>query len=502
MKKIKVEIGHYELLIILIDLVMFSFSHSNASNNTPNPDHVETQASLSHGIMTSMKQAYVDIKVIAKRRTENYTAGNVSLFAAIFFLILYIVVWTLCLLGWRTARIRYAHPTLPSRLASLPSMSAPGITIIRPLCGLDQNLYNTLESCMTLDYPKYEVIFALQDENDEALPVVRMVMEKYPAIKAKVIIDSKKIGVNPKVNNLIRPFAEASYDLLWVLDSTITVTPGTLGRSVEAFLSNHDVRKPPMSGEVGLVHQVPIAICYQKTWGSLIEQAYLNTTHAKMYLAINAVAVDSCVVGKSNMYSRDSISHLTTPSPSLRQLPNPPSGLAGYSPFLAEDNMIALGLWHQLKLKHAMTSDVALDFLGALSVKDYINRRVRWLRVRKKMTPIIATLLEPFTESLLAGLYGSWAVQRLLGANIPALFLVHLFAWLMLDLSTRKALETNIKTLKPPSSQLVFLLAWLARECLALPIWLFAMTSDVVVWRGRSYKIVASGEAIRLDDER
>ncbi|WWC59946.1 uncharacterized protein I303_102509 [Kwoniella dejecticola CBS 10117] len=429
-------------------------------------------------------------------------SGTASLLLAIFFLVLYVVVWSLCLLGWRTARIRYAHPNLPSRLTSLSSTSAPGVTIIRPLCGLDQNLYNTLESCMMLDYPKYEVIFAVQDENDEALPVVRMVMDKYPTVKSRVIIDNTRVGVNPKVNNLLRPFQEASYDLLWVLDSTISVTSGTLGRSVEAFLSNHDVRKPPISGEVGLVHQVPIAIVYQKTWGSLIEQAYLNTTHAKMYLAINAVAVDSCVVGKSNLYSRSNIAELTTPSPTLRNLPNPPSGLAGYSPFLAEDNMIGLGLWHQLNLKHAMTSDVACDFLGALTVKDYIDRRVRWLRVRKKMTPIIATLLEPFTESIVAGLYGSWAIQRLLGASIPALFMVNIAIWLLVDLSTRKALETNIRNIKPPSSTGVFVLAWLARECLALPIWLLAMTSDVVVWRGRRYKIVSSGEAMRLDDEK
>ncbi|WVR04083.1 hypothetical protein IAU60_001082 [Kwoniella sp. DSM 27419] len=447
-----------------------------------------------------------------------FSAGTISLFAAIFFLVLWVVVWTLCVLGWRTAQIRYAHPNLPSRIASLSSASAPGVSIIRPLCGLDQNLYNTLESCMTLDYPRYEVIFALQDERDEALPVVRMIMEKYPNVKARVIINAEKIGVNPKVNNLIVPFAEATYDLLWVLDSTITVTPGTLGRSVEAFVSNStpyqspddpessplmsmadDVRRPPMDGEVGLVHQVPIAVCYQKTWGSLIEQAYLNTTHAKMYLAINAVAVDSCVVGKSNLYSRTSISQLTTPSPTLRSMPNPPTGLAGYSPFLAEDNMIALGLWHQLKLKHAMTSDVALDFLGSLTVKDYIDRRVRWIRVRKKMTPLIATLLEPYTESLVSGLYGAWAIQRLLGANIFPIFLIHLAAWLALDLSTRRALETNVRTIGPPGSQAVFILAWASREALALPIWLIAMTSSQVVWRGRKYMIGVSGEAIRMD---
>lgn len=70
----------------------------------------------------------------------------------------------------------------------MPEASVPGVTIIRPLCGLDNNMFNTLESMMRLDYPNYEVIFALQDDNDEALPVVRMVMDKNPDVDARVII--------------------------------------------------------------------------------------------------------------------------------------------------------------------------------------------------------------------------------------------------------------------------------------------------------------------------
>ncbi|WVO17920.1 hypothetical protein L204_105618 [Cryptococcus depauperatus] len=376
--------------------------------------------------------------------------GAWSSWGAVLLVILWIVVWSICFLGWRTASTRYARPSLPSRLSQLSASSVPGVTIIRPLCGLDQNLFNTLESVMKLDYPKFQVIFAVQDDNDEALPVVQMVIDKYPKIEAKVIIDGRKVGVNPKVNNLMAPFEEAKYDLLWVLDSTCSVHPGTLGRSVEAFFTNSglpstlydpesspllcisdDFRKPPTAGEVGLVHQVPIAICNQKTWGSLMEQAYLNTTHAKMYLAINATAIESCVVGKSCMYSRDNIAHITTPSPSLRSLPNPPTGLAGFGPFLAEDNMIALSIWHELGLKHSMTSDVVLDFVGSLTVYDYISRRVRWIRVRKKMS-LSATLLEPFTESIVSGLYGSWALSRLFGSNILPVFLVHMIAWLTL----------------------------------------------------------------------
>lgn len=99
------------------------------------------------------------------------------------------------------------------------------------------------------------------------------------------------------------PIEQAKYDLLWVLDSTIAITPGTLGRMVDAFIGtpsgasfdadlestpliSDDARGPPQRGDVGLVHHVPYAVVYQNTWGSLIEQAFLNTTHAKMYLAI------------------------------------------------------------------------------------------------------------------------------------------------------------------------------------------------------------------------
>ena len=126
----------------------------------------------------------------------------------------------------------------------------------------------------------------------------------FPPKKYELMIDSRLIGVNPKINNLLAPFEQAQHDLLWIIDSTVSVTPGTLGRAVEAFLGtsfstrsfdsdlestplmSDDIRKAPTAGEIGLVHHVPYAVVHQRTWGSMMEQAFLNTTHAKMYLAI------------------------------------------------------------------------------------------------------------------------------------------------------------------------------------------------------------------------
>lgn len=100
------------------------------------------------------------------------------------------------------------------------------------------------------------------------------------------------------------PVAQAKYDLLWVIDATIAHTPGTLARAVATFLGTEyssssfdsdlestpllsdDTRSPPREGDVGLVHHVPYAVVYQRSLGSLVEEAFLNTTHAKMYLAV------------------------------------------------------------------------------------------------------------------------------------------------------------------------------------------------------------------------
>ena len=85
------------------------------------------------------------------------------------------------------SRKRYrSRPSLPLPPA-LPS-SAPGVSILRPLKGLDTYLYENLESSFKQDYPNFEILLSVADEDDEALPVVRDLISKYPHVNAKVII--------------------------------------------------------------------------------------------------------------------------------------------------------------------------------------------------------------------------------------------------------------------------------------------------------------------------
>lgn len=81
-----------------------------------------------------------------------------------------------------------------------PAHSLPGVTIIRPLRGLDPNLYYNLESTLALDYPRdrYEVIFALQRENDQALDVVRQLMDKYTDVDMRVVVSTYPRFLSPE----------------------------------------------------------------------------------------------------------------------------------------------------------------------------------------------------------------------------------------------------------------------------------------------------------------
>lgn len=67
---------------------------------------------------------------------------------------------------------------------------APGVSILRPLKGLDTNLYKNLESTFIQDYPKFELLLSVDDEHDQALSVVHDLLTKYPNVNARIIISA------------------------------------------------------------------------------------------------------------------------------------------------------------------------------------------------------------------------------------------------------------------------------------------------------------------------
>jgi len=63
-----------------------------------------------------------------------------------------------------------------------------GVTILKPLKGVDELLRDNLESFFNLDYPKYEILFSIAHEKDPSRVVVEELINKYPNVDAKLII--------------------------------------------------------------------------------------------------------------------------------------------------------------------------------------------------------------------------------------------------------------------------------------------------------------------------
>jgi ceramide glucosyltransferase len=95
----------------------------------------------------------------------------------------------------------------------------PGVSIIKPLMGIDDNLKENLETFFTLEYPLYELLFCVQDNVDPVISLVQGLIEKYPTVDAKLFTGGTNVGINPKINNMQQGYEVAKYELFMVSDA-------------------------------------------------------------------------------------------------------------------------------------------------------------------------------------------------------------------------------------------------------------------------------------------
>ena len=190
--------------------------------------------------------------------------------------------------------------------------------------------------------------------------------------------------MNPKINNLIRSYRLVKYDILWIVDSNVLSTTGTCARSVSLL----SAKPAPGARQIGLIHHLPFAIYPADELGARVEQVFLCSTHPKMYLAINELAIASCVAGKSCLFRKSDLERAAEKKRASGKgllLAAGEGGLAAFGKYLGEDNMIGEAIWIELGMRHAMGTDMAGNTVGAMSYRTFFRRRVRWIRVRKFM---------------------------------------------------------------------------------------------------------------------
>jgi ceramide glucosyltransferase len=124
------------------------------------------------------------------------------------------------------------------RLRILPDYSPP-ISVLKPVCGVDFGSHENFASFCRQEYPQYEILFAVNDDADPAVPLIRQIMAEFPHGKIRLLVGAEPLGANRKVNNLARLAREAQNDVLVLTDGDVRVGPRFL-REVVAPLADRN----------------------------------------------------------------------------------------------------------------------------------------------------------------------------------------------------------------------------------------------------------------------
>jgi len=121
-----------------------------------------------------------------------------------------------------------------------PAPHSPPVSVLKPVRGVDFGSRDNFASFCRQAYPEYEILFAVNEESDAAVPLVRQLIAEFPERPIRLLIGAVQIGANRKVNKLVRLVREASHDVLVLTDGDVRVGPNFL-REVVAPLAKPSI---------------------------------------------------------------------------------------------------------------------------------------------------------------------------------------------------------------------------------------------------------------------
>lgn len=237
----------------------------------------------------------------------------------------------------------------------------PLVSIVRPICGLENNLDACFASSFRLTYPNYEVIFCAEEPTDPAVPLAERAIADNPDIPARLLIGRDQISANPKLNNCVKGWREAKSDWVIFSDSNTILPPDY----VETLWSRWDDKTGCVSN--------PAEVGMPEGFASELECAFINSLQARLVLAGDSFGF-GYALGKTLMYHKPTIEEL--------------GGLPKLGEYAAED-IATSHLIHEAGLKAHLAQRPVMQPIGRRSFRAVMKRQIRWARLRRQGLPVI-----------------------------------------------------------------------------------------------------------------
>ena len=344
-----------------------------------------------------------------------------------------------------TARCRWRPGRTPA------PKSAPGVTIVQPLCGVETFSRDTLRSIFALDYPVYEIVFCLASADDPIAPLVRGAIDANPHRPARLLIGDDRVSANPKLNNVVKGWKAARHDWVIIADSNVLMPVDYIQRLLARW-----------GPRTGIVCAPPIG-ARPEFFAAEIECAFLNTYEARWQYAGDTSGY-GFAQGKTMLWRREIL--------------EAGGGIEALGAEIAED-AAATKLINAQGYNARLVDQPFQQPLGRRRLKDVWYRQVRWARLRRATFPLFF-LPEILTTSLFT-LAAAGVAAPQFGVS-PAVAVAAMAAfWYGAEAILALAAAWPLTWRMP--------LAWIARDFLLPLVFAKAWTGHAIVWRGNAMNV-------------
>ncbi|WP_419728706.1 ceramide glucosyltransferase [Lichenicola sp.] len=333
-----------------------------------------------------------------------------------------------------------------------PAVHAPPVTIIRPVCRVDNFERETLASSFALDYPEYEIVFCVARADDPVAVIVRELIAQHPGHRATLLVGEDHRSCNPKLNNVLKGWDAARHRWIILADSNVLMPVDYVQRLMQRW-------RP----DTGLVCSMPIGSRPGNVWASL-ECAFLNTFEAR-WQYVGETFGFGFAQGKSMLCRRDVVDRA---GGLLRALGGEMAEDAAFTKLVRDAGL------------HVHLVDAPFEQpLGTRGFGEVWSRQRRWATLRRKTFPVMY-LPEILTGSLFPLLAGAGAARLAGWPEVPLLALLAAI-WFGGEAVLARVAGWHVS--------LRMLVACVIRDILLPVLWVEAWRRHDFTWRGNAMDI-------------